>query len=40
MKQRSLVEDGLSREEFTEEPLHRLLEAVDAYQEGAREEGK
>ncbi len=40
MKRRSLVEDGLSREEFTEERLARLLAAVNVYEEGACEEGK
>lgn len=38
MKQRSLVEDGLRRENFTEERLARLMEAVDAYGEDAWEE--
>lgn len=40
MKRRSLVEDGLRREDFTEERLARLIEAVDAYEEGACEEDK
>lgn len=32
MKQRRLVEEGLSREEFTEERLARLMEAVDGFE--------
>jgi len=38
VKQRSLVGDGPRREDFTEERLARLMEAVDGFEEGAQEE--
>lgn len=38
MTPRRLVEDGLRREDFTEERLARLMEAVDGFEEGAQEE--
>ena len=38
MKERRLVEDDLRRDDFAEKRLHRLLAALDAYEEGVRED--